>query len=231
MVEERSSKEILEQCVQDLGAELGGVYNGLSSEVSWAHAKWNQYRQLYARSPERVDLLNQAASHFFGVLQELLCEDVILHLARLTDPPQIGRKDNLTLLRLPSLIPNTQLSAEVNDLLISVLTACASIRIWRNRRLAHRDLAIAMASLTDPLPGISRADIEGALASIRAMLNRVAGYYWNSKTDYQCVITSGRDADSLVYYLQLGLRAEEQRQERLERGEFLPEDIQFGSGV
>jgi hypothetical protein len=231
MGEERSAQEILEQCIQDMGTELGGVYNELSSEVSWAHAKWNQYRQLYARSPERIDLLNQAASHFFGVLQELLLEDVILHLARLTDTPQIGRRDNLTLLRLPALIPDAQLSAEVTNLLDSVLTACASIRLWRNRRLAHRDLAIAMASTTDPLPGISRADVEDALASMRAMLNRLAGHYWGSKTDYQCVITSGRDADSLVYYLQLGLRAEEQRQERLERGEFLPEDIQFGTRV
>ena len=231
MEEDRSAREILEQCLRDMGTELGGVYDALRNEVFWVHTKWNQYRQLYARSSEQIDLLNQTASHFFGLIQDSLLEDVVLHLARLTDPLRSRGKDNLTLQRLPALISDEELALEVSKLLDSVLTACGFARTWRNRRLAHRDLALVLASPTDPLPGISRAEIEEALASIRAMLNRLAGYYWNSETAYQRFITIGRDADRLVYYLQLGLRAEKRRLERLQRGEPLPEDFQSGSEV
>lgn len=229
MGEDRSPEEVLAECIRDMGSELGTTYAALRNEVAWIHAKWNQYRQLYARSPERVDLLNQVARHFFGVVQTSLLEDVVLHLARLTDPPKSVGKENLTLqrLKLPALIPEERLAAEVGELLESALTACGTARDWRNRHLAHRALALAMASPTDPLPGISREDIEVALLSIRAVLNRLAKYYWNSEVAYQQVIAIGRDADSLVYYLSLGLRAEEQRLERLEKGEILPEDMHF----
>ena len=127
------------------------------------HIKWGQYRQLFAQSQRRVDLINQAAGHFFRILQDALFEDIILHLARLTDPAQSGHKhksqDNLSLWRLQMLVPET-LSVEVADLVQEALAACSAPRVWRNKRLAHRDLTVALATADDPLSGISRGDVE-----------------------------------------------------------------------
>ncbi len=128
MGEHKSAEEVLEQHLQDMGTELGVVYNALTNDVAWVHAKWNQYRHLYAHSPERIVVLNQAAGHFFGVMQDSLLEDIVLHLARLTDPPRSVGKDNLTLQRLPALIPDVQLAAEVKALFGGALTACGSAR-------------------------------------------------------------------------------------------------------
>jgi len=224
-VESKSAEELLEQSIRDMGPELGTRYHALRNEAAWVHAKWKQYRQLYAVSPERIDLLNQAAGHFFGVIQESLLEDVILHLARLTDSPRSRGKSNLTIQVLPELIIEEPLASDIKKLVSAALAACEYVQAWRKRRLAHRDLTLALASSTDPLPGISRADLEAALASTGAVLNRLAGHYWSTEVAYHHFITGGRDADRLVYYLQLGLRAETQRQERLKRGEPLPEDI------
>src|SRR5207249_4795011 len=109
MGEYKSAEQVLEQHIRDIGAELGALYNALTNEVAWVHAKWSQYQQLYARSPERIAFLNEVAGPFFGVIQDALLEDVVLHLARLTDPPKSMGKDNLTLQRLPALISNVQL--------------------------------------------------------------------------------------------------------------------------
>jgi len=188
--------------------------------------KWNQYRQLYARSPKRIELLNQTAGHLFGLIQEILLEDVVLHLARLSERGQTAGRENLSLRRLPALVLDKQLALEIEALVKAALTSCEFTRDWRNRHLAHRDLDLALATSADPLPGVSRADIEEALKSIRAVLNRLSMHYMDSETAYQLVITHGREADSLVYYLLLGLRTQEKRLERLERGEFLPEDIE-----
>jgi hypothetical protein len=221
---EMSSEEILEQCLRDMGAELGSTYAALRNEVAWIHAKWNQYRQLYAHSPERVDFINQVARHFFGVIQTSLLEDVVLHLARLTDPPKSAGKENLTIKRFTSLLSGP-LASDIDALLDSAITACKPARDWRNRHLAHRDWSLVMASSTEPLAGISRKDIETALSSIRAVMNRLAKHFSDSEVAYQIFITSGGDADSLIYYLNLGMQADEQRLERLRRGEFTPEDL------
>jgi hypothetical protein len=91
--------------------------------------------------------------------------------------------------------------------------------------LAHHDLALAIATHTDPLPGISRADVEAALDAVRTVLNRIQQRYWGSATAYQHFITRGGEADSLVYYLRAGLAAQERRLERFRNGEALPEDF------
>ena len=222
MGENQSAQQLLEQHKRDMGPELGTIYNTLRNEVKWAHAKWSQYQQLYVHSPERIALLNKVAGFFFALIQDSLLESVILDLARLTDPPQSMGKDNLTLLRLPNKIEsNPLLKAEVNALVHAALAACESARAWRHRRLAHRDLALAVASATDPLPSISYNDIEAALAAIRAVLNCLDGHYCDSETHY---ITGEGEADSVVYHLSKGMRADERKLERLRQGKLLPED-------
>jgi hypothetical protein len=230
--EDSNSPGILEQCIQEMGHELGTTYAALRNEAFWAYSKWNQYKQLYARSSERIDLLNQVAGFFFGLTQTSLLEDVILHLARLTDPLDSGKnKENLTLYKLPKLIADAQLKADIDKLIETTSSTWETARAWRNRHLAHRDFALAMVSSANPLPGISREDIEAALLSVRAVLNRLAKHYWNSEVAYQQFTAIGRDADTLVYYLNLGLRAEKQRLDRLERGEISLDDLHFEEAV
>lgn len=226
MAETRSAEEVLAQHQRDMGPALGTIYNALWNDTAWLHAKWNEYRKLYGRSAERVDLLNQVARRFFRLLQDVLFEDTLLHLARLTDPPASFGKKNLSLRQLPPLVPNGQLAAELEALVAVAEDACVPARRWRNRRLAHRDLALALATTGDPLPGISRADVQRALGATSAVLNRLERHYWNSETRYGLFIAPANDADSLVRYLRSGLRAERRRLDRLREGKPLPDDLE-----
>jgi hypothetical protein len=101
---------------------------------------------------------------------------VVFGLARLTDQIQTGRgktqQENLTLGRLPSLVSDAQLQLELTALVDAARKACVGLRKWRDKRLAHRDLAEALATEVDPLPGISRADVGAALAAFRALLEQ-----------------------------------------------------------
>ena len=99
-----------------LGPVLGPLFHALYDEVTWLHAKWKQYRILFAESPERIELLNGIAGFFFRVIQDVLWEDVVLHIARLTDPSRSFGKDNLTLLRLAGTVQEPALSLEVANL-------------------------------------------------------------------------------------------------------------------
>lgn len=116
------------------------------------HVKWKLYCQLYAKAkPKRVDLLRQAADHFFGVVYRTLGDDVLLHPSRLTDEPQgYRRQENLTIKRLATLAPK-MLKRELRGHVKAADVACKPMRDWRNTRGAHTDLTSLCPSRA--LPG------------------------------------------------------------------------------
>lgn len=214
MSRDETADEIRRRRLRDMGEDLGAIYGALCSHMSWLHMRWIMYRQLFAESQERLDVLNECAAAFFGMLRRTLYEDILLELARLTDPVRSRGKDNLTLLRLPDLIPDAALASETRTLVDDALRAADFARTWRHRRLAHRDLALALDTPGEPLPAASREEVEQALVSCRAVLNKLELAYWNSTTLYEHGIIGPGDADALVYHLERGLRAE--REERAE---------------
>ena len=147
MAEYKTAEQVRDEHLRVLGPTLGPLYYALDYEVTCLHAKWNQYRVLFAESPERVELLNRVAGFFFFVIEDVLWKDVVLHIARLTDWPQSGRKnENLTLLRLSAAVrPRApELSREIKNLVKQAKTDAKSAREWRNRHLAHSDLKLAV---------------------------------------------------------------------------------------
>jgi hypothetical protein len=197
------------------------LFHALDNEVSWLHAKWKEFRELYASSPT-VDLLNQTAAFFFRVVQDTLWHDALLQVARLTDPPVTAGKSNLTLRRLPSALPAGSLRDEVDALVSQTLSEAAFARDWRNRRLAHSDLGLALGG-AEPLAEASRQHMETVLSSMRSVMNAVNQRYWNSTTAYEHFLSTD-NAESLVFRLRVARKAEAKRNERLNSGIVLPED-------
>ena len=212
-----SEAEIRAEHIRVMGRNLGTVYNALWNEVVWLHAKWDQYRQLYAHSPQRVAFLNKVAGHFVRVVQDTLYNDILLHLTRLTD----RRPNTLRLQRLPKLAPPV-LAPELDQLVKDACQACKCAEASRNQHIAHTEFTRALAGTFEGDP--SRADIEAALRAVRTVLNRLEAHYWQSETGYQHFFSHGGDAESLVRYLWKGFQAEEQRREHFLQGKPLPED-------
>src|SRR5687768_1129117 len=87
-----------------LGPEVHALYDALYQQQNTLDAVWQEFRKLYASSPERVEVLNRTASFFFSVTQELLWRDVLLRISRLLDPVKVAGKATLTVRRLPSAV-------------------------------------------------------------------------------------------------------------------------------
>jgi len=208
-----------------MGETLGPVYHALYEEVVWLNAKWLEYRKLYGQSEPRVDFLNSMARFFFRVVQDVLWDDILLHIARLTDPPKSVGKDNLMLLRLPAVIPDAALAADTQSMIDAAGARWSFAREWRNRRLAHRDLALALDAAATPLTGVSRKHVERALDSVSAILNRVHRHYVKGEVAFEHFI-SRDDADTLVYHLRVAKQAEERQRDRFRRGTSTPEDLE-----
>lgn len=218
-----TAEESRRQHIEKMGEPLGVQFAELWQEVAYLHLKWLEYVELYGSKPTRLQLLNQAAPGFFGMLQRVLWEDILLHLARLTDPPRSGgRNENLTVRNLPSLIDNPGLKRALEELIEQLSEATDFCRNLRNRHIAHRDLDLALRPPSAPLKAGSRKQVNEALKILSDILNMVQLPYEETQTYFRVGRTSG-GAVSLLYTIALGNKAQERRREQLLRGDE-PED-------
>ena len=227
MSSSKSAEEVKEEHLEAFGEPLGSVYYALYNEVAWLHQKWQEYRKLYGTSKERIELLSETAPSFFHVLQQVLWRDVLLHLARLTDPPKQREFENLTLLRLPEAVEDAQLRSDVCNLVEDVKVKTNFARTWRNKRIAHSDLPLALNAESEQLPGVSRANVEEALSSIRSVMNSFSNEYLGSTTAFEHVIPAPGDADALVHYLNDARWREKRRREQALEGQWSREDFEL----
>ena len=208
-----------------MGNSLGEVYHSLWQDVALLHVKWGEYVQLYGTRPERVDLLNSAARSFFKVVHDALWSNILLGIARLVDPPKSAGKENLTIRLLPKAV-HPSISAKVDCLTNRAVEASQFCTDWRNRRIAHRDLAVVMRESSKPLEITNRAKVRAALASIVAVLNAVELHYLKSNTCFTA-LPYPDDAEQLLYILDDGLKMEKLRRKRSMNGEFDPKDFEI----
>jgi hypothetical protein len=214
--------------IAEMGQPLGELYSALWQAIATIHVYWKEYVELFGSKPERIDLLNRAAPAFFHILQEELWELALLRISRLTDAPKTGRagRQNLTIQALPALISDATLKAQVTQLVADVVAETAFCRDWRNRRIAHNDLLLALQQPTRPLADASRLQVKTALLSLTAVLNALCGHYSDSEIRFDI---GGRidGAVSLLYVLNDGVKVREARQKRLEEGKPTEDDFRF----
>lgn len=210
--------EVRARHAQKMGAVLGPVYHELFEEVAELHFEWGEYRRLFATSDERIELLNQVGGHFFGMIQRTLFDRVVLHLSQLLEGPRVSGHQVLGLPQLADSLDPGPLKDEICRLIDDATTKCMEVRRWRDTRVAHRSLKLAMQENRNT--GISRAMIEDVLQTTRDIMNSVQSHYFSSTTDYQdqqC--PSGGDADAICAYLERGVASFDRHRARLHRGE------------
>lgn len=204
MAEYSTEDQIRNEVVTAMGSPLGDLYFALYKEVVWLHLKWKDFRTLFASNPERVDLLNRAAPDFFANLQRMMFEDVLMHLCRLTDPPQSVGRDNLTLLRLPnSCISVPILCSQVQSNVDAAKQKTQFARDWRNRELSHK--ALPQPTGLQPLAPANLRSVEDALEKIRQTMNCIEQHYQRSTVNYAESVEPPGGVESLLRHLKRSL--------------------------
>ena len=221
-----SAEEWKQEYLDSMGPELGGFFYLLVNDCLALHLEWAEFKVLYGDSQERIELLNRAAPAFFARLQNTLWEMILLRIARLTmDAPKSGAgKDNLTLRKLPELV-EASIRSQVEILVEDAKRKCAFSSDWRNRRIAHKDLSLALKVSQKPLSSASRLSVGNALEAIVTVLNTAESHYLDGRTVAYSWAESAFGSKALLYTLREGIEARESRKQRLKSGNYLPEDI------
>lgn len=205
--------------VKNSAASITPLYN----ELAWLNLKWGEYVELFGTKPTRIELINKAAGDFFRIIQDGMWEDSLLHIARLTDSPRTAGKDNLSIRTLPELITDATIRETVEKAIAAALKESEFARDWRNRHIAHKDLKLALKEGAEPLKAASRAAVKSALAAIAEVLNTISRAFMDSTTIYEG-LGARNGAVSLLYVLDDGLKVEQDRRDRLKKGEIRVDD-------
>lgn len=218
----QTAEEAKQEHITHMGHELGTVYAALWQEVASVHAKWADFVVLFGTSESRIDLLNKAAPSFFRHVQDGLWEGILLHVARLTDPPMSGGKQNLTICRLPALVHHSKAKAAIESLVAEAIQASTFARDWRNRHIAHSDLYLSINKSSKTLEFASRQRVDESLRALEVVLNGVAKSFDDKESSFDI---SDWDASHLLHVIDDGLRAAEERHNRLLAGQGNAEDF------
>lgn len=184
-----------------MGEALGDLCFFLWRELTWLHIKWEEFRTLFGTSESEIILMNNVAPNFFGRLQQILWEDLMLHISRLTDPPRSSGRDNLSIRRLSPLITEPDLKVTVDSLVASAVTRSAFARDWRNRSLAHIDLQHAQDPTIYALAPASRQDVKEALCEICKPINALELHFEDSPTSFDHSIPNLQGAAALLRFM------------------------------
>lgn len=186
---------------------LSELWEFLNSEVLSLHERWIIYRQVYGTNPERIDLVNKAASGFFAISQRVLMNDVQLTLIKLAEESQ----KNATLGRLVSEVRRTaagKSSAALSNSLIKLRQSCQKIKDRRDKDIAHFGLSVQLGNKASVLPGPSRQEIEEALTELRTFMNTFLLLFGEPEMAYEHFILQS-DGDTLIFTLKKALRYEQ----------------------
>lgn len=221
----KTGAEAKKECMEKMGEELGKLYNGLWQEVASLHGDWEEYVVLFGTKPSRIELMNKTAPDFFNMLQRTLFENTMLHISRLTDNAIVCGKKTLSVKGLSELIVDENLKTKVNLRVEDIIRKAEFCRDRRNRKLAHRDLKLAVDKNAEPLPLASRLKIKEVLSSIREVLNAISLYYQDSQTLFDMAGNTPGGATSLLYALDDALKYDQERKIRLVKREFREGDL------
>lgn len=181
-----------------MGNDLGHAFDVLRCDIADLFEKWGDYLALFGTSQETVAVLNRTAPEFFGRYQRVLRNDIILHIARLVDPPRSVGRDNMSVGHLVEMVTDVQLKAALEPLLQRLRDETSFVKDWRNRILAHRDKGTALGEQGSNVFS-NRAQKRAALVAITDVMNAICAHYCDSIIGFE--FTYDGDAESLLHFL------------------------------
>jgi hypothetical protein len=192
----------------ELPEGVQGIFTGLCQDVASLYSKWQLYQDLFT-SQDDVAVLSEVALATFQIVEEALGTDMTMAICRLSDSHRSCGNDNLSIVTLARQVGQIK---GLDALVQQLRNECEPVRQYRDKRIAHNDLNVALKPKENPLPGIGRSRIESILQLAAQILNSVYRSVIDAELGFRSPqIGGGRD---LVYWLK---GAKEHHHEQLRR--------------
>jgi hypothetical protein len=185
-----------------------GIYEQLYSQVSLLTFNWLTYKKLFSVDQEQIDLLDRTGRSFFQAYHDTLLNDVLLSLSRITDNPKSAKGARISLRRLLlhlDLNVDPVFTSKFKTLIEQAEQDCVPVRQHRNKQVAHLSLDTVVNSRLNPLPDLNVKQIDDALGKVQKALILYSLTVLDESHLFE-PIQAVRDATSLLFFLQRGLK-------------------------
>ncbi len=176
----------------------------LKNDLLWAYYDLEEYKNIYCKDQNDLDILNETALNFFVKLKEYLWERIILAISRFIDSSIQHGFYNLSLDSLKDIAKAADLP--FFDDLVSQINSIQNLVIpfktYRSKLIAHRDLKYATSDDLKP-ETIYIEQVEEIFSKIGTCINYFYEYFEHSSWHFQDSAKI-RGAQSLFYFLRQG---------------------------
>ncbi|MDD1776843.1 MAG: hypothetical protein LUQ65_01650 [Candidatus Helarchaeota archaeon] len=179
-----------------LPEDIQPIFQNLCEDLASLFDKWHLYLDLFSQE-ETVALLNNSAMASFQVIEESLRSDITMSICRFCDRQKLSGKENLSIRILDDKLGHIP---GLGTLLNDFLSICDPVIQYRNKRIGHNDLKIALKPHDNPLPSITRATINKILKAAADLMNHTLGFYENAEIGFDLDVSLGGGKD-LVNWL------------------------------
>ena len=181
-----------------LPQDICEIFMWLCQDVSALQSKWDFYIEIFGKA-ENTRLLSNLAPWSFNIIEESLRNDMTMTICRLCDPPISFSKENLS---LATLVEKCNVIEDLDARLIEFQSACKPISRLRNKQVGHNDLNTKISPRNNPLPGITRTQIEKIIELASEILKKVEFYYSRGDLYFHTISRGG--AKDLIFWLKAG---------------------------
>ena len=145
-----SGQDTRNRFIEVLGSVVGDEFYGLYCDYHNAQVLFEEYKVLYG-DPKNVDLLNAIGGRFFRFIQKIMQDSLILFITRLTDRPNMGGHECLSVRILPLRLQDDQNRdiperfrdpewlGKLDELVKKAKHKATNARQHRDMRIAHHD--------------------------------------------------------------------------------------------
>ena len=155
------------------------AFKDIQDRIVEARWYWRTWKTLYIGSEKKFELLNRSARSFFGIVEQVLINHVILGLTKLND----SAKGTVTFKKLLNeqrlLLPQSALDA-AEAVRVEFETCIEPLEVWRNKYLAHVDPQYVKGG-PKPLPELKLPEIDRAIELAEKFMNTIGDdmeYSW-----------------------------------------------------
>jgi hypothetical protein len=160
-------------------------------------------------------VMEHSAATFFEITGIALQREVTMTVARLSDPPQVGKYPTICIRRLVDSIPST-CGIEVRAKLLADVAEIESrsepIRAWRDKYIAHNDLDESVSE--DPLQEFSIEVIRDLVKRLGILIEATGDALSLSKVFKPHIVLQVDGGKRLLHVLRLGIAADDDSWER-----------------
>lgn len=153
------------------------LFESIDKRVAQLAYRWKLYGELFDSGQDNIDLLNASSASIFGLLQELMLDDVILTLCQLTDPAASGGgkdKENASIKQLVKVsrsMTDPTIAAEIDASVERLDKLVEKLKIHRSKVIVHTDLQHSLNAKTLPL--IAYDELEGAMEECYNLMGKL----------------------------------------------------------